>query len=122
MDRINDIMAEQFWSTMNATSQVKAMTRETFTIFLLEKRTYHNQAKYDEIKKAGWTFIPIECFTTLRDIKKAARFEAILPTETKLKEDNNIKLKRVEIKADKMDEVRRLIVKAKNNSPSHSNK
>ena len=122
MDRVNDIIAEQFWATMNATTQLKAMTQEKFTLFLLEKRDYHNQAKYDDIKKDGWTFIPIEWFTTIRDIKKAAKSEVTLPSEIKLKEENNVKLKRVEIKADKMQDVRRLIVKAKTIPNSDVNK
>ena len=121
MDRVNDIIAEQFWSTMNATTQLKAMTQERFTLFLLEKREYHNQAKFNEIKKDGWTFIPIQWFTTLRDIKRAAQSEVTLPSEIKLKEENNVKLKKVEIKSDKMQDVRRLIVKAKNNSDLNKN-
>ena len=122
MDRVNDIIAEQFWATMNATTQLKAMTQEKFTLFLLEKRDYHNQAKYDDIKKDGWTFIPIEWFTIIRDIKKAAKSEVTLPSEIKLKEENNVKLRKVEIKADKMQDVRRLIVKAKTIPNSDVNK
>ena len=69
MKRINDIIAEQFWSTMNATSQLKSMNKETFLLFLLDKMAYHNKAKIEEIKQEGWTFIPIEWCTKLRDIE-----------------------------------------------------
>ena len=109
MERINDVIAEQFWSTMNATSQMKAMCRETFTLFLIEKRAYHNKARYNEIKNEGWTFIPIKYFTTLRDIKKDARYKASLPTKSELKAKNNEPLSRVEIKSHLQSEVRKLI-------------
>lgn len=116
MERINDVIAEQFWSTMNATSQLKSMCRERFTLFLIEKRAYHNKAKYDEIKNKGWTFIPIDWCTTLRDIRKAAKHEASLPSETELKDKNNIPLSRVAIKWDRITDVRKLICKANSNN------
>ena len=124
MDRVNDIIAEQFWSTMNATSQLKSMSREKFAFFLMEKRAYHNQVKYNEIKNNGWTFIPIEWCTRLRNIDEAAKYEGSLPSETELKDENNTPLERVAIKQMWMHDVRVLISKAKSNSntPKRNNK
>jgi len=107
MDRVNDSIAEQFWSTMNATSQLKTMNKETFLIFLLEKRSYCNRAKINEIKQNGWTFIPIEWCTSLRDIESEQ--EAELPNKQALKEKNNIPLTRVQIKPDKVQQVKDII-------------
>jgi len=124
MDRVNDVIAEQFWSTMNATLQLKSMCKERFILFLIEKREYHNKAKYDEIKNQGWTFIPIEWCTTLRDIKKAAKSEATFPTEQELKDKNGAQLSRITIRWDKMDDVRKLIRKANSgvNTPKNNKK
>ena len=124
MDRVNDIIAEQFWSTMNATSQLKSMGREKFAFFLMEKRAYHNEVKYNEIKNNGWTFIPIEWCTRLRNIDKDTKYKSSLPSETELKDKNNTPLERVAINSMYMQDVTRLISKAKsrNNTPTRITK
>ena len=119
MDRVNDIIAEQFWSTMNATSQLKSMNKETFLIFLLEKRSYCNQAKIKELKKKGWTFIPIEWCTSLRNIESQ---EAELPSKEALKAKNNIALTKVHIKPDKIQQVKNMINEATADKTNSSNK
>ena len=110
MERVNDIIAEQFWSTFNSTGQLKSMNKETMLIFLLEKRTYYNQARIKEIKENGWTFIPIEWCTTLRDIKHEAELgELSFPSESQLKGARNEQLNKVQIKADKIEKVKEII-------------
>ena len=103
IDRINDIIAEQFWSTMNATSQLMSMGKETFLLFLLEKKSYHNQIQMKELQKQGWKFIPIKWCTKLRDIESD---EVELKSEAELQENNNKQLSRVQIKADKLQAVK----------------
>ena len=107
MKRCNDLIAEQFWSTMNATGQLKAMNQETMLIFLLEKRSYYNKIRKQAIKDEGYTFIPIEWCTKLRDIEAGANVQ--LPTTEELFKANKDHLKKVEIKPDKIEAVKRLI-------------
>ena len=109
MERVNDQIAEQFWSTMNATSQLKAMTKETFTIFLLDKRSYYNQAKINKIKQDGWTFIPIEWCTSLRNVESGLAASATLPSEQDLKSSNKTPLQKIQIKPNKLNDVKAMI-------------
>ena len=122
MDKVNDIIAEQFWSTFNATSQLKSMSKESWIVFLLEKRSYYNQKKIDEMKQDGWTFIPIEWCTSLRDIKGEASAESSLLSEDELKEAKSTVAKRVQIKSDKMQQVRDAIEAAGNGLKTGINK
>lgn len=95
MKRINDQVVEQFWSTMNATYQLKAMSREKFLIFLLEKRAYYNKVKLEEIKEEGWIFVPIGWFDKLRSIKTTTK--AKFPNEEQLKKVKATKLSKTTI-------------------------
>ena len=121
MERVNDQIAEQFWSTMNATSQLKAMNKETFLIFLLDKRSYYNKAKINEIKQNGWTFIPIEWCTSLRNVESRLAANAKLPTEQDLKSSNKTPLQKVQIKSDKLNDVKAMINKASANTRNNNN-
>ena len=112
MQNVNDMIAEQFWSTMNATHQLKSMSRERFTLFLIEKRAYHNKAKVEEIKDDGWTFVPIEHFKQLRSLKKRPASPVKLPTKAELKDKSSIPLSKVVVKPDHMQAVAKLIKKA----------
>ena len=121
MDRVNDQIAEQFWSTMNATSQLKAMNKETFLIFLLDKRSYYNKAKINEIKQNGWTFIPIKWCTSLRNVESAQDAYAKLPSEQDLKSKNNAELQKVHIQLDKINDVKAMLSKASGNTTNNNN-
>ena len=112
IDRVNDQIAEQFWSTMNATCQLKSMTKEKVCIFLLEKRSYYNEAKINEIKKNGWTFIPIEWCTSLRKIEKHKGRKGKFPHQQQLQKAKTTQLKKVCIKSDKINDVKEMIQKA----------
>ena len=119
MKRCNDIIAEQFWSTMNASCQLKSMSRETMFLFLLEKRSYYNRVKLQSIIDDGYTLIPIEYCTTLRDVKaKPPTF----PKEEELVKARTHKLKKVTIKPDKIEEVKRLIEADDKNNNNNKNK
>ena len=122
MIRVNDQIAEQFWSTMNATSQLKAMNKETFLIFLMDKRSYYNEAKINEIKKNGWIFIPIKWCKPLRNIKSGKAKNAKLPSEQNLKRNNKIRLNKVQIESNKVQEVIAMINKASANTTSNNNR
>ena len=110
MTRVNDQIVEQFWSTMNASGQLKSMNKEHFLLFLLDKRSYYNKAKIEQIKKEGWTFVPLEYFTKLRDVTSETFQEnAKFPTQSQLQQKKDIHLKRVAVKPDKIQLVIDLI-------------
>ena len=104
--RVNDIIAEQFWAGMNSTCQLKSMNKETFMMFLLEKRAYHNRAKIAQIKKDGWKFVPIKWFTSLRDVD--AKKAKSLSTQTLLIQNRDKKLQRVHVKSEHVQDVIKL--------------
>lgn len=110
INRINDIIAEQFWSTMNATNQLKSMNKETFLVFLLDKRSYYNQRKIDEIKQKGWTFIPIEWCSSLRNIESGEAKS--LSSKEDLQRNRRAELERISIKPTKVRAVKDKIFKA----------
>ena len=110
INRINDIIAEQFWSTMNATHQLKSMNKETFILFLLEKRSYYNQAKINDIKQKGWTFIPIDWCTSLRNVESGETKS--LSSKEDLQKNRNTPLERVHIKPAKVKAVKDKILGA----------
>ena len=109
MKRCNDIIAEQFWSQMNGAVQLKSMSKETMFIFLLEKRTYFNQAKMLDIEDEGYTMIPIEWCTELRDVR--SKTSKTMPSVEQLKAENNTQLSKVQIRSEKINDVKKLIKK-----------
>ena len=101
VERINDIVAEQFWAAMNDSTQIKAMAKETIFIFLLEKRSHYNQKKLSEIRQNGWTMIPIEWFQPLRTIESGNDRSYKVLSADDLK-GNTEQLESVKIKPDKL--------------------
>ena len=97
---------------MNATRQLKPMTKEKVCIFSLKKRSYYNEAKINEIKKNGWTFIPIEWCTSLRNIEKHKGRKCKFPHQQQLQRAKTTQLNKVCIKSDKINDVKEMIQKA----------
>ena len=64
--RINDQIVEQFWSTFNKYTYMRALSREKFKFFLYLKREQHNLHRIEALSKKGYIFIDIDDTTTLR--------------------------------------------------------
>ena len=107
MKRCNDIIAEQFWSHMNGAVQLKSMSKETMFLFLLEKRSYFNKAKLCDIEDEGYTMIPIEWCTELRDVR--SKTFKTMPSAEQLKAVNAKPLSKVQVRPEKIDDVKDLI-------------
>ena len=108
--RVNDQIVEQFWSTMNSTYQLKSMNREHLLLFLLDKRQYYNNNKIAEIKEKGWTFVPIDCTTTLHNIgSNTAERYTKWSNETELNAKRDVPLTKVTIHPSKRTLVLQLI-------------
>ena len=113
LDRCNDIVVEQFWSTTNSAKHFKAMCKETGLIFLYLKRKHHNQERMKELKKKGYIFVDVEFFTTLRDI--SAERDSQWPSTNQLIETANVELETVKVKPDKVQTIKKKIQESKQN-------
>ena len=94
--RINDIVAEQFWAIMNGSKHIRSMAKETTFMFLLDKILYHNDKKISDIKKEGWTFVPIDYFEPLQ---QADSNKNKTPSPKELNQKLSTSLQKVRVKS-----------------------
>ena len=104
------MIAEQFWSTMNASNQMKSMNKEKFELFLHLKKHYYNAQHKKQLQKDGWTFVPIQYFTTLRDLSAISKSKNIsLPETIHLIKTNSSQLTTIKPKSTKVRKIKTMI-------------
>ena len=108
MQDCNEMIAEQFWSTMNASNQMKAMNQEKFELFLILKKQYYNDEHQRKLERKGWTFVPIIYFEQLRNIS-APGTDLCLPETDDLKKSNELPLNYVKPKQTNIADIIKLI-------------
>ncbi len=73
----NDSIVEQNWKVTNKMKYAKNQGKRKFRFMLYDFKKRHNDKNWVQLEKKGYTFIPIDQTTTIRDFTK---INTVLPT------------------------------------------